>query len=129
MIGSKEPMSPAPKFEVHANHDGLIPLKRRFVSLPRTRSWSSMKKVEFTKEQKTAIARRVQRYFVEQLDAEICTVSAIFLVDFFAYEIGGHFYNRGLIDAHEAMSARLDDVFDEVWKLEMATGQVQHHNA
>jgi uncharacterized protein (DUF2164 family) len=88
-----------------------------------------MKKVEFTKEQKTAIARRVQRYFVEQLDAEIGTVSAIFLLDFFADEIGSHFYNRGLIDAHEAMSARLDDVFDEVWKLEMSAVPAQYHNA
>jgi uncharacterized protein (DUF2164 family) len=86
-----------------------------------------MKKVEFTKEQKTAMARRVQRYFVEHLDAEIGTVSAIFLLDFFADEIGGHFYNRGLIDAHEALSARLDDVFDEVWKLEMQAGPAHHH--
>ena len=88
-----------------------------------------MKKVEFSKDQKTAIARRVQRYFMEQLDCEIGTVSAIFLLDFFADEIGGHFYNRGLIDAHEALSARLDDVFDEVWKLEMQTAPAQRHNA
>lgn len=86
-----------------------------------------MKKIEFSKEQKTAIARRLQRYFIEQLDAEIGTVSAIFLLDFFADEIGSHFYNRGLIDAHEALAARLDDVFDEVWKLEMQTTPVRHN--
>lgn len=88
-----------------------------------------MKKIEFSKEQKTAIARRVQRYFVEQLDAEIGAVSAIFLLDFFADEIGGHFYNRGLIDAHEALTAGLDHAFDEVWKLEMKTGPAHRHHA
>ncbi|TCA52355.1 DUF2164 domain-containing protein [Rhizobium leguminosarum bv. viciae] len=59
-----------------------------------------MKKIEFSKEAKATIVASIRRYFEAELDQPIGVLPAEFLLDFFADEIGAHYYNQGLRDAH-----------------------------
>ena len=59
-------------------------------------------------------------YFREELDQELGGFQAEFLIDFFAEEMGGFFYNRALYDAETVMSEKLRDISDELMQLEKA---------
>ncbi len=72
-----------------------------------------MKKIEFTNSQKEHIVQKIKLYFEKELNDEIGQFDAEFLLDFFATEIGGHFYNRGLQDAQGAIESQMD-LFKEV---------------
>lgn len=80
-----------------------------------------MEQIEFTPEEKQAIAGRVKLYFREELDQEIGGFDAEFLVDFFAEEVGAFFYNRGLYDAQALFAAKVDELADAVYELERPT--------
>ena len=80
-----------------------------------------MSGIEFTKEEKEIIVRKIQRYFKEELDSSIGQFDAQFLIDFFAEEIGGYFYNRGLYDAQTALEKRMDDIAEAIYELEKVT--------
>ena len=70
--------------------------------------------ISFTPEEKTLLTDKIKRYFEQELDQEIGTFDAEFLLDFFSREVGAHFYNRGLYDALEALRAKLDLIADDV---------------
>ncbi len=76
------------------------------------------RKIEFSKEERAEIVGRIQRYFQDELDQQIGSVPAELLLGFFADEIGGFFYNRGLRDAQAVFTAKLDDINDEIYGLE-----------
>ncbi|MCB1855757.1 MAG: DUF2164 domain-containing protein [Halieaceae bacterium] len=80
-----------------------------------------MKKLQFTDEEKTQIVQKVKLYFLEELDQEIGTFDAQFLIDFFAEEVGAYFYNRGLYDAQAYYSARLEEISETIYELEKPT--------
>lgn len=80
-----------------------------------------MKEIAFTADEKQRIVRSIQRYFDRELRQEIGRFDAEFLLDFFATEIGVHFYNRGLLDAQAVLAAKLDDVQDAIAQLERPT--------
>jgi len=75
-------------------------------------------KIEFSREEKAIMVRKIQLYFKEELDQEIGSFDAEFLLDFFAGEFGGFFYNRGLADAEVAISAKLEEISDSLLQLE-----------
>ncbi|MDL2408804.1 DUF2164 domain-containing protein [Rhizobium calliandrae] len=77
-----------------------------------------MKKISFSKEEKAAIVARIQRYFSDELDQTIGALPAEFLLDFFTTEIGPHFYNQGLSDAHAALMAKMEDFGEAIYLLE-----------
>ncbi|MFT4255718.1 MAG: DUF2164 domain-containing protein [Pseudoxanthomonas sp.] len=77
--------------------------------------------IRFSDEEKAAIVRKLQLYFSEELDQQIGRFDAEFLLDFFAQEIGAHFYNRGVQDAQAVLSARLDDIQDMLYQLAKPT--------
>lgn len=81
-----------------------------------------MPAISFTADEKQQIVGRIQRYFEDELRQEIGRFDAEFLLDFFASEIGVHFYNRGLLDAQAVLAAKLDDVQDAIGQLERPTG-------
>lgn len=81
-----------------------------------------MSKIEFSAEQKAEIVKQIKLYFQEELTQEIGSFDAEFLLDFFADEIGAHFYNQGLADALAAMDGRLDEIRDAIYALEKPTG-------
>lgn len=80
-----------------------------------------MTTIKFTKEEKAIITRKIQLYFTEELQQEIGQFDAEFLLDFFAEEVGPFFYNRGLYDAQEVLSKKLDDISEAIYQLEQTT--------
>ena len=64
------------------------------------------------------MVQKVKMYFREELDQELGGFQAEFLIDFFAEEMGGFFYNRGLYDAETLMSEKMRDISDELMQLE-----------
>ena len=80
-----------------------------------------MAEIKFSDEEKQAIGQRVQRYVAEELDLEIGQFDAEFLLDFFAQEIGGYFYNRGLYDAQTVLEKNIEEIGESILQLEKAT--------
>jgi len=78
-------------------------------------------KIEFSKEEKALIVRKLQLYFNEELKQELGRFDAEFLLDFIADEIGAYFYNRGLQDAQVILSSRLEELGDSIYQLERPT--------
>lgn len=77
--------------------------------------------IEFSKEEKEILVRKIQLYFSEELEQEIGGFDAQFLLDFFAGEIGAYFYNRGLYDAQAILEKRLESIAEAIYDLEMPT--------
>ncbi|MBI1423276.1 MAG: DUF2164 family protein [Gammaproteobacteria bacterium] len=80
-----------------------------------------MTEIEFTKEEKEILVKKVQAYFREELDQEIKQFDALFLLDFFAEELGVYFYNRGLYDAQTILEKKLDTITEGIYELEKVT--------
>ncbi len=80
-----------------------------------------MSLIEFSKEEKEIITRKVQMYFKEELEQDIGSFDAQFLLDFFTEEIGAYFYNRGLYDAQAILEKRLESLTDAIFELEKVT--------
>ena len=73
----------------------------------------------FTRTEKDAIIRKIQSYFSKELEQEIGSFEAGFLLNFFTEEIGPYFYNLALRDAQAILSRRMDDIsgaIDELTK-------------
>lgn len=77
--------------------------------------------IEFSKDEKDVLVRKIQLYFTEELDQDIGQFPALFLLDFFAEEIGSYFYNRGVYDAAALISERMESVTDALFELEKPT--------
>ncbi|MEM9335414.1 MAG: DUF2164 domain-containing protein [Pseudomonadota bacterium] len=76
-----------------------------------------MRKIEFSKDEKDSLVRKIQRYFREELDQEIGQFPAEFLLDFFTEEVGAFYYNRGLFDAQTAVQQRVDAISEAIDEL------------
>ncbi|MEB8431217.1 DUF2164 domain-containing protein [Cocleimonas sp. KMM 6892] len=77
-----------------------------------------MSEITFATEEKTEIVHKVQKYFSDELDQDIGSFDAEFLIDFFTKEIGAHFYNRGLLDAQQLVTERMDEIGYSIQELE-----------
>lgn len=77
--------------------------------------------ITFSVGEKEVIVRKIKLYFSEELDQQIGSFDAEFLLDFFSKEVGVYFYNRGLYDAQAALSKKLDDIQDVIYQLERPT--------
>ena len=80
-----------------------------------------MEKLTFSDEEKAQIVQKVKMYFLEELDQEIGSFDAQFLIDFFAEEVGAYFYNRGLYDAQRHFATKVEEIADSVYELERPT--------
>lgn len=80
-----------------------------------------MSEIEFSKEEKEIIARKIQLYFSEELNQDLGQFDAQFLLDFFAEEIGPYFYNRGLYDSQTILESKLEDISEAIYELEKIT--------
>ncbi len=80
-----------------------------------------MPAIDFSKDEKAILIRKIQFYFSEELKQKIGQFDAEFLLDFFSQELGAYYYNHGLYDAQAALSAKLDDVHDAIYQLEQRT--------
>ena len=80
-----------------------------------------MSEIEFSREEKEAISRKIQAYFREELQQDIGQFDAEFLLDFFAREVGAYFYNRGLYDAQAVLESRLENIGEAIYEIEKPT--------
>ena len=80
-----------------------------------------MSQINFSKDEKELIVRKIQLYFSEELKQQIGQFDAEFLLDFVSQELGAYYYNRGLYDAQATLSAKLDDIHDAIYQLEQHT--------
>lgn len=80
-----------------------------------------MKKIAFTKEERSEITQRIQLYFAEELEHEIGKIPSELLLEFFSEEVGKYFYNRGLFDAQASLMGKIDDFADAIYALEQPT--------
>ena len=80
-----------------------------------------MPKVEFSKEEKEVIIRKIQLYFKKELDQEIGQFDAEFLMDFFSDEVGAYYYNRGLYDAQTILETRLESITEAIYEIDKPT--------
>ncbi|MDO9475807.1 MAG: DUF2164 domain-containing protein [Pseudohongiella sp.] len=77
-----------------------------------------MSKIEFSKKEKEIMIQKVKTYFREELNQDIGNFDAEFLIDFFAEQMGGFFYNRGLYDAETMISEKVSEISDLLLQLE-----------
>ncbi len=84
-----------------------------------------MKKIAFSREERTELVHRIQRWFQDELEQPIGTIPAELLIEFFAEEIGAFYYNRGLADAQAVFASKLDDINDAIYGLEQRQARVR----
>ena len=80
-----------------------------------------MAKIEFSKEEKESIVKKIQFYFDQKLDQEIGQFDAEFLLDFFSEAVGGFYYNRGLYDAQAYIEKQMETISEDIYQLEKST--------
>lgn len=81
-----------------------------------------MTEITFTQDQKARMVSKVKSYFEDELQQEIGGFEAEFLIDFFAKEIGPYFYNRGLFDAQQVLTEKIEEVGYVLQELEKPEG-------
>lgn len=64
------------------------------------------------------MTQKLQQYFAHELNYDLGSFDAQFLLDFISQEIGYHFYNQGLLDAQVILSKKIDDIQDVIGQLE-----------
>jgi len=74
--------------------------------------------IAFSKEERAAMAAKIQDYFREELDQEIGLIPAEMFITFLADAIGPYFYNRGLRDAEALLLRKIEDYSDEIYGME-----------
>ncbi|MFT5450921.1 MAG: hypothetical protein ACI9N9_000401 [Enterobacterales bacterium] len=77
-----------------------------------------MSKIKFTKQETQSMVIKLQTYFNDELDQDIGQFEAEFLLDFFAKNIGSHFYNNGLADARVIFESKLSSIDEELYAIE-----------
>ena len=80
-----------------------------------------MPDIVFSKDEKERIVQKVKAYFNAELDQDIGSFDAEFLTDFFAKEIGGFYYNRGLSDAQLLLTEKVEEIGYLIQEMEKPT--------
>ena len=74
--------------------------------------------IKFSKEEKDQMIPLIQKYMSEELDCELGSFDAEFLLDFFSKQMGGFFYNRALTDVHALLDKQIESMSDPLYELE-----------
>ena len=77
-----------------------------------------MSEISFSSDQKAVLVKAIQAWFAEELDQEIGSFPAEFLMDFFTDKIGAYYYNQGLQDAQQIFSERIEHIGEAIYELE-----------
>jgi len=85
------------------------------------RKTGSMPIIEFSKEEKMILVKKIQGYLQKELDLEIGLFDAEFLLDYFSENLGFYFYNRGLYDAQVVLENSLDNITEAISEIEKPT--------
>ncbi|AJQ99586.1 DUF2164 domain-containing protein [Hafnia paralvei] len=71
-----------------------------------------MSEITFSRDQTAHMVDKLQKYLQRELDMEIGDFDAEFLLDFFAKELGAHFYNQGMADALRVVEEKTESLVD-----------------
>jgi uncharacterized protein (DUF2164 family) len=71
---------------------------------------------------KVEAVAKLQKYFSDELQQEIGSFDAEFLLDFFSKQVGGYYYNQGLADALKSFESKMVDVGESIYQLEKEAG-------
>lgn len=63
-----------------------------------------------TKEQSQEITDALKSFFLDELDIELSNMQVGFLVDFLSQNVSKFFYNRGVVDAIDALKDKTEDL-------------------
>lgn len=74
--------------------------------------------VTLSPQQLQQLAPALQSYLSSQLQLEIGSFDAQFLLEFVAQQIGRDIYNQALADAQLALSQRMESLQAAIWELE-----------
>ncbi|WP_232305587.1 DUF2164 domain-containing protein [Gilvimarinus polysaccharolyticus] len=77
--------------------------------------------MKFSPEEQAILVNKIQRYFSDELEQDIGSFDAQFLLDFFSKEVGPYFYNRGLYDAQAVLADRMESVSEAIYEIEKVT--------
>jgi len=80
-----------------------------------------MDALSLSSEAKAVLVEKLKRYLHEELDQEIGQFDAEFLLEFLSKELGGYHYNKGLKDAQDLFTQRMETVVDGIYELEIPT--------
>lgn len=80
-----------------------------------------MDSIKFNKDETDRIVSKVKTYFNNELNQEIGSFEAEFLMAFFAKEIGAYFYNQGVADAHTLFIDKSEELGYLLQELEKPT--------
>jgi uncharacterized protein (DUF2164 family) len=78
--------------------------------------------INFSKVEKDAITQKIQLYFSKELNQEIGSFDAGFLLNYFSEEIGPYFYNMALHDAQTILNRRMEDISSAIDELTKPIG-------
>jgi uncharacterized protein (DUF2164 family) len=74
--------------------------------------------IEIAKEARQEAIVSIQRYFSENMDDEIGSLTASALLGFFLEEVGPLIYNKAVADVQERLQARVMEIDAEVYEEE-----------
>ncbi|SFE37525.1 DUF2164 domain-containing protein [Fictibacillus sp. FJAT-27399] len=74
--------------------------------------------INWKQEHKDQAIRDIQQFFYDERGEEIGIIAAENFLDFFAKQIGSHFYNQGVRDSQNVVRDRLAAVEDDLYALE-----------
>ena len=80
-----------------------------------------MSNIELAAATKEEIVAKLQLYFTEELQLEIGSFDAQFLLDFLSERVGNYYYNQGLTDELKALENKIEEFSDTVYQLEKDT--------
>jgi uncharacterized protein (DUF2164 family) len=67
---------------------------------------------------KAEIIVKLKNYFDTELNQELGSFEAEFLLDFFTKSVGPYYYNQGLFDGLKAMESKIEEFSDIIYQLE-----------
>ena len=74
--------------------------------------------IKFNDEERADLVGRLQHYSDTELDRELGSFEAQFLLDFISETMGPFYYNRGIYDARALLQAQLEHVGESIYQLE-----------
>lgn len=80
-----------------------------------------MSQITFTEDEKATLVAKIKTYFENELSQDIGQFDAEFLLEFFSREIGIYHYNKGLRDAQNIFTQRVESITDAIYELEVPT--------
>lgn len=80
--------------------------------------------IKFNADEKADLIGRLKNYFEAELDRDLGSFEADFLLDFISQTMGPYFYNRGIYDAQTLLQQQLEQVGESIYELEQVPPKV-----